>query len=213
MKRILCLVLLLLGSVSLRAQIPFDLETGDLLFQVNGSSSYTEAIKSVTSGIKGLEFSHVGVAYVEDGEVYVLEAVPYGVVKSSLDKFFRQSKLYEGNPMVVVGRLKPRFRKCIPAAIERIDTLLGKRYDYVFTPGDDTYYCSELIQVSYLKSNGKPIFKSHPMTFKDKKTGETSPLWEKHFQMHKHEIPEGVPGTNPGDMSRSRAIEIVHRYF
>lgn len=114
---------------------------------------------------------------------------------------------------MVVGRLKPRLQKNIPAAIERIKKLLGKRYDYVFNPDDDTYYCSELIYVSYLRPDGKPIFRMKPMTFRDKTTGETSPLWIEHFKRFKCDIPEGVPGTNPGDMSRSKAIRIVHRYF
>ena len=212
MKRILFLLLLFAAATGF-AREPFRLETGDLLFQVHGRSANTEAINNGTSGIGQLEFSHVGVAYIEDGETYVLEAVPYGVVKSRLDKFFRSSQLADGKPVVVVGRLKPRLQKNIPAAIERIKKLLGKRYDYVFDPDDDTYYCSELIYVSYLRPDGKPIFRMKPMTFRDKTTGETSPLWIEHFKRHKCDIPEGVPGTNPGDMSRSKAIRIVHRYF
>ena len=67
MKRIL-FILLLFAAATGFAREPFRLETGDLLFQVNGRSAYTEAIKNVTSGIGQLEFSHVGVAYIEDGE-------------------------------------------------------------------------------------------------------------------------------------------------
>ena len=130
MKKILFILLLLTVAPGF-AQETFRLETGDLLFQVNGRSAYTDAIKNVTSGIGQLEFSHVGVAYVENGETYVLEAVPYGVVKSKLDKFFRNSQLIDGKPVVVVGRLKPRLQKNIPAAIERIKKLLGKRPQFV----------------------------------------------------------------------------------
>lgn len=210
--RSLLLLLLLWSGVSF-AQKPFDLQTGDLLFQVSGSNDYTSAIKEVTSGIRGLEFTHVGVAYVEADSVFVLEAIPYGVMKTPLDRFFRHSQLRDGNPSVVVGRLKPRFQPAIPLAIEKIKTLLGKRYDYLFTPNDEVYYCSELIYVSYLKSNGKPIFKMHPMTFRDQKTKQTTALWKAHFERHKAPVPEGVPGTNPGDMSRSEALRIVHSYF
>ena len=212
MKKIALIITLLAVGWECFAQKPFPLETGDLLFQVTGRSAYTEAISSVTRGIKELNFTHVGVAYVENGKTYVLEAVPYGVVKSPLEKFFRDAQKSDGNP-VVVGRLKPRLRRCIPAAIEKIKTLLNKRYDFVFDPDDDDYYCSELIYVSYLKPNGKPIFKMKPMTFRDKQTGEISTLWVEHFKRYKCEIPEGVPGTNPGDMSRSKAIRILHHYF
>ena len=66
MKKILFILLLLTVAPGF-AQETFRLETGDLLFQVNGRSAYTDAIKNVTSGIGQLEFSHVGVAYVENG--------------------------------------------------------------------------------------------------------------------------------------------------
>lgn len=213
MKRILIVAIFVFSCITAQSQLPFDLQPGDLLFQVNGSSSYTDAIRNVTSGVDGLNFTHVGVALVENGEAYVLEAVPYGVVKSKIDKFFKQSMMHEGNPVVAVGRLKPRYQKIIPDAVAHIELLLGKRYDFLFKPDDDTYYCSEIIYISYLKPNGAHIFKTRPMTFADKQSGQTSPLWEKHFKMHKSPIPEGVEGTNPGDMSRSRAIRIVHRYF
>ena len=71
----------------------------------------------------------------------------------------------------------------------------------------------EIIYLAFLRPNGKPIFKATPMSFKDKETGETSPLWKKHFERHKTPIPEGILGTSPGEMSRSKAIKIVHRYF
>jgi len=119
----------------------------------------------------------------------------------------------DGNPVVVVGRLKPKYQKSIPRAIEILKSFLGKPYDYVFLPDNDKYYCSEIIYLAFLRPNGKSIFKATPMSFKDKETGKTSPLWEKHFERHKTPIPEGVLGTSPGEMSRSKAIKIVHRYF
>lgn len=213
MKRILLSLLFISLTSTIWAQKPFRLETGDLLFQVNGRSRYTDAIRNVTSGIEQLEFTHVGVVNIEQGDTCVLEAVPFGVIKSKLNKFFRSSAKQNGNPIVVVGRLKPQLQKYIPAAIERIKKLLGKRYDYIFDPNDDDYYCSELVYVTYLRKRNKPIFKMKPMTFRDKRTGETSPLWIEHFKRHKCEIPEGVLGTNPGDMSRSKEIRIVHHYF
>lgn len=213
MRKILLFCLAVAVACGCRAQNGFRLRTGDLLFQVNGRSSYTEAIRRVTTGIDQLEFTHVGAVCIEEGKTYVLEAIPYGVVKSPIEKFFRNSLLVDGKPVVVVGRLKSRLRKNIPQAIGRIKALLGKRYDFVFDPDDDDYYCSELIYVSYLEPDGTPIFKMAPMTFRDKTSGETSPLWVEHFKRFDCEIPEGVPGTNPGDMSRSDKIRIVHRYF
>lgn len=214
MKRVLWIMWLLALSVTLSAQKPFDLKTGDILFQTNkAQTSFVKAIENVTASLDDLNFSHVGVVVVEDGEVFVLEATMPVVCKTPLEKYFKQSKQVDGNPLVVVGRLKRRFWKSIPRAINTMKSLLGKPYDYVFLPDNDKYYCSEIIYLAFLRRNGKPIFKESPMSFKDKTTGETSPLWIKHFERHKTPIPEGVPGTSPGEMSRSKALKIVHRFF
>ena len=50
------------------------------------------------------------------------------------------------------------------------------------------------------------------MTFKDPETKLTFPVWEKYFQDLNIEIPEDQPGLNPGGMSRSRFVDIVHVY-
>lgn len=198
----------------LNAQKPFDLKTGDILFQTNKyATSFVRAITDVTKSVEDLNFSHVGVALVENDSIFVLEAIPTGVSRTPIDKFFAQSKDVDGNPLVVVGRLKPRFHRSIPAAIGFMRSKLGKEYDQVFSPDNDAYYCSEIIYLAFLRRNGKPVFKASPMTFRDKDTGETNPYWKEHFERRNTPVPEGVEGTNPGDMSRSRAIEIVHNYF
>ena len=46
------------------------------------------------------------------------------------------------------------------------------------------------------------------MTFKDS-TGETSSLWVEYYTRLGKDIPEGVPGTNPNDMSREVSLETV----
>lgn len=195
-------------------QIPFDLKTGDILFQRNRQeTSFVRAIMDVTTSIEDLNFTHIGVVLVERDSIFVLEATMPKVCKTPLEKFFKQSKQINGNPMVVVGRLKPRYHKSIPDAIEYMKSLLGKPYDYVFLPDNDAYYCSEIIQLAFRTKNGKFIFKTQPMTFIDKATGETSELWVTHFERHKTAIPEGVEGTSPGEMSHSKVLRIVHHYF
>lgn len=195
-------------------QKPFDLRTGDVLFQSNKArTSFVRAIVSVTTSLDDLDFSHVGVAYEENGKRYVLEAISKGVSKTPWEEFLKQSALVDGNPLVVVGRLKARYRKTIPAAIEKMKSLIGKPYDFVFDAENDAYYCSELIWLAFRKPDGSPVFPASPMTFKDKETGETSPLWLNYFKKRNVRVPEGKPGTSPGEMSRSKALKIVHRYF
>lgn len=190
----------------------FDIKTGDILFQANDAGSYTSAIENTTKDSVNIAFSHVGVAYIEDSSVYVLEAIPYGVSKTPIETFLRKSKQANNRPVVIATRLKKRYQKSIPNAIDKILSLVGKRYDFLFDPTNDMYYCSELIDISFLHK-GKPIFESAPMSFKDKDTGETNPYWIDHFKIHGQEIPEGVLGTNPSDMFKSKSLTIVHRFY
>ncbi|KES12289.1 hypothetical protein SASC598O02_000930, partial [Snodgrassella alvi SCGC AB-598-O02] len=58
----------------------------------------------------------------------------------------------------------------------------------------------------------KKFFPLQPMTFKSKDSGEFPEYWVKHFKKMGIPIPEGQPGNNPGDMSRSELLNIVHYY-
>jgi hypothetical protein len=50
------------------------------------------------------------------------------------------------------------------------------------------------------------------MTFIDPDTHQTFPVWETYFADLGVPIPEGKPGINPGLMSRSNKLDIVHVY-
>ncbi|MBQ4440897.1 MAG: hypothetical protein IJT61_05530 [Bacteroidales bacterium] len=85
--------------------------------------------------------------------------------------------------------------------ITRTKSLVGKSYDIVFLPDNDAYYCSELIQVAF-----GDIFPSKPMNWRDAE-GNLPEYWIKHFEELGAPVPEGVPGTNPTDMSRSPLLK------
>ena len=51
-----------------------------------------------------------------------------------------------------------------------------------------------------------------PMTFKIPDTDSTFSIWTTYYKNLNAVIPEGEPGLNPGSMSRSPFIEIVHEY-
>ena len=140
-KKIILSLGVLLLTIALSAQKPFDLKTGDILFQTNKArTSFVKAIENVTTSLDDLNFSHVGVVLVEDGQVFVLEATQPNVCKTPLAKFLKQAKSVDGNPVVVVGRLKPKYQKSIPRAIEILKSFLGKPYDYVFNYRDEYYF-------------------------------------------------------------------------
>ncbi len=187
---------------------------GDLLFQDLDCGPLCEAIEKVTEGYRGSKISHVGIITKDSCDNYVvIEALSNGVGVTPYLKFLERSNDVNGNPKVIVGRLKKRYRYLIPSAINEAYSLLGKPYDRVFDIKNEAYYCSELIYEIFLRANnGKPIFELQPMTFRDPDNGETFPAWEKYYLEIEAPIPEGELGLNPGSISRSSVITIVHAF-
>ncbi len=192
----------------------FQLMEGDLLFQDGDCGSFCEAIEKVTHGYNGARLSHVGIVIQGgDSEFAVLEAISKGVVETSIDSFLNRSADKAGHPKVLVGRLKQEQKALIPPAIQSALQHRGKAYDEVFNLENDKFYCSELIYFGFKDANnGTPIFQLRPMTYKDPATKETFPIWLEYFQQLGKFIPEGKPGLNPGSMSRSIYLDIVHAY-
>ena len=56
------------------------------------------------------------------------------------------------------------------------------------------------------------IFDLKPMTFIDPKTNTTMKVWRDYYKDLETDIPEGELGINPGIMSLSNKIDIVHEY-
>jgi hypothetical protein len=189
----------------------FRLETGDLLFQV-GEGRMSETIAKVTSGESDINYTHVGIVLVKNDTIFVIEAISSGVSKTLLDTFLLRSAYFEEKPIVAVGRLTQEYRELIPQALVRAKGLLGKPYDFVFCPDNDAYYCSELVEVSFLNRQNIPIFEPISMNFRDV-DGNLPTFWIEHFEKHNAVIPENRSGSNPGDLSKSNKIEIIYRYF
>jgi uncharacterized protein YycO len=175
-----------------------NLRSGDLLFQA-GDSDFTEAITSVTEG----SWSHVGIVEQTSEGIFILEATPdQGVVRSSLQAFLDDAASdKDGHPAVKAFRVTGMDRRGLKEAVSKAGAHLGKAYDFAFLPGTEKIYCSELVYESYRKADGSPFFRANPMTFKDS-TGETSPYWSRYYEQLGCGIPEGLPGTNPNDLSR-----------
>ena len=192
----------------------FDLEVGDILFQDSDCGPFCTSIEKVTSGIAGANFSHVGMVIpTEKRGLMVLEAISKGVVLTPLDTFFVRSFDANNQSKVVVGRMKEVHKALIPRAVDFAKTKIGLAYDDVFNIYNDRYYCSELIYDAFKFANGnQAIFQLEPMTYIDPDTEETFPIWADYFQKLQVPIPEGEPGLNPGGMSMSPYIDIVHFY-
>lgn len=208
------------ASVSSRKDITnlddtgFELKAGDILFQDIDCGPFCESIEKVTSGIHGAKFSHVGMVISNDkAEWIVVEAVTAGVIETPLDTFLLRSFDENNHSKVVVGRVKEAYQHLIPKAVYFATTKLGVAYDEVFDIKNDKYYCSELIYDAFKYANNDlPIFELQKMTYKDPATKEIFPIWEEYFHELNIPIPEGKAGLNPGGMSKSNYIDIVHFY-
>ncbi len=197
-----------------QTEITFALQPGDLLFQDLDAGPLCDAIETVTQGVDGAKFSHVGmVSRVDALGVTVIEAVGAGVKETPLDAFLKRSAMPDGTSRVLAGRIDGVARELIPHAIDVSRSFLGRPYDTVFTMDESAFYCSELIYESFRVANhGEAIFELFPMTFKDPATNATFPAWTEYYADLGVSIPEGAPGLNPGGMSRAPFVRIVHAY-
>lgn len=172
---------------------------GDLLFC---ASEQDNQITDVTQGVNGYKIDHVAIVHWEHGKWYALEAVHRGVCLTPIDSFWqRRSYVIHAQLIDTVG---------VGQSVQRALKYLGKPYDFNFMPDDSAFYCSELVQKCYKDRNGKLIFQPIPMSFHDK-TGKVTAYWKDYYARQGLRVPEGDPGSNPGDLSRNKAIRILGR--
>ena len=187
----------------------FQLKEGDILFQDLDSSPLCDAIELVTPGYSEGNFSHIGFVIYDSLKLKVVEAIPPKVTLTELDDFLNRSKDKNANPKVIVGRLKEEYKDAIPNAVKFAKKKIGIDYDNNFILDNNKYYCSELIYDMFLKSS---IFNLQPMTFLHPETMDTITAWKDHYSKLGMQIPQNKPGINPGSMSLSKKINIVHVY-
>ena len=195
---ILCFVLLVMLSCTTRPDLISQLQDGDLLFCLSSEDNH---ITDVTEGIDGARIDHVGIVVGRQ----VLEAVHAGVVLTPIDSF-----LCRRDSLVMVARLTDTLG--IHRSVERALQYLGRPYDFLFMPDDSALYCSELVQTCYLDGEGRQVFPTIPMSFHDE-TGTVTSYWKDYYARRGMEVPEGAPGSNPGDLSRSSRLRILFRFF
>lgn len=176
----------------------------DLFFQV---AERGNAITDVTQGVANLPIEHVGVYVCLTGRPLVLEAIPErGVCLTPLDSFLCRQISAGGKPLVVVGRVTDDIDR--KRSLARARSFLGCRYDSLFLPDNRDIYCSELVQKSFVHADGSLVFSSIPMTFRDAE-GNIPEYWLRFYARHGRSVPEGEPGSNPGDLSRRPNVRIV----
>jgi Permuted papain-like amidase enzyme, YaeF/YiiX, C92 family len=199
-------------SNALEPSYDFKPRIGDLFFQ-DLLGPVASAIETVTPGYNNAEVTHMGMIIKINEKLYILEAIQPEVKITSVSDFLGRSVDKYGRPRVFVGRLEAQFHFLIPAAIQIALNLNGLPYDYAYLPGEESYYCSELIVDAYkYANNGIEIFPEHPMSFRDLRTGKIPKFWIEYYKRLGIAIPEGELGSNPGKLSLSNKISIIHRY-
>lgn len=169
-----------------------ELREGDLLFCCVESPN---AITDVTTRANGMLIDHVAIVHRiggDDGLLYVIEAKKPAVCLTPIDTFWNE------NQGVLICRVNADVD--IRQSIRRCLMMVGKPYDDLFLPGDSAIYCSELVQMNYVDRQGHLIFDPVPMSFHDA-SGHVTDYWRDFYAGRGMSVPEGLPGTNPGEMS------------
>ena len=167
------------------------LSTGDLLFHVVEKGN---AITDVTPGM----IDHVAIVLSKDS---VIEAVGSGVKTTPLDSLRQQKGYY------IIGRL---HRADPTLSIANARRYLGRPYDRLYLPDNDAIYCSELVLFSMVDKEGHRLLSPIPMSFHDA-SGRITPYWQQFYKEQGMEVPEGWPGSNPGELSKRSEVRIKGR--
>lgn len=206
----LLILFLLICSLSANAD---ELQSGDLIFVVEGKGNFSKAISEATAFSDSLKFVHVGIIEREDNFINVVEASPEeGVRIIPIEKFIEEAPEINGIPQIVIKRLTIDFP--IEEAVARAKSFLGEPYDWWYLPGNGKMYCSELVYESFLDSEGNHIFIAQPMNFRSS-DGNIPQFWNELFSELGQPIPEGIEGTNPSDLSKSSFLQTltIENYF
>ncbi len=181
------------------------LRDGDLMFC---ASRKPDAITDVTHGIDEMGINHLAIFHKDKNGSYAIEAIHKGVCINPIDSFINANKGRGDNRQIIIGRIKHDsidISKSISNALKYI----GRPYDFYFEPGDSAIYCSELIQISFVDHNGRLLFHTIPMSFHDK-SGEITTFWKDYYSKAGITVPEGAPGSNPGELSREKIIKMLY---
>lgn len=180
------------------------LQEGDLLFSCSDGGN---AITDVTNGVGDLPIDHVAIVHRiggADGPLFVIEAIKPAVCITPIDTFTAN------NPSpVIIGRVTVDID--VRASVHNALSMVGKPYDDLFLPGDSAVYCSELVQMSYVDKAGNLIFSPVPMSFHDASLNVTE-YWLEFYARRGMQVPEGDPGSNPGELSRREQVSIIGKY-
>ena len=185
------------------------LKHGDLIFSQLGTDE--NAISAVTRGLRGARLNHMGVVLKNNFGWFVLEAFPPEVRVTQIDVFTRRSAdPVFGHERYLALRLKVAHAHLIPKAIQYGLAQRDTPYDDLYLTDPTALYCSELIVDMFRSANGgNEFFVERAMSFRDPATGQVHPAWIEYYAKFGMAVPDGEPGSNPGDISSDLRMDLV----
>ena len=173
---------------------PYQPQHGDLVFQSLPHNPVIDAIEGCTNS----PYSHCGIVVRRAKGWFVLEAIG-PVQEKPLNRWIVQGR----ERRFAVHRLKPEFRKHIPAFIAASAKFMGKPYDIQYELDDDKIYCSELIYKGWLAATKESLGVLV-------KLGDLN--WKPH-EMVIRQIAHGLPldrlMITPRDLAAAKQLDVV----
>lgn len=194
----------LIAVTAVAQSVPESLKTfaeGDLVFVAPATEN---AITTVTRGSDSIAVDHVGILHRiggKEGLPYVIEAISRGVCLTPLDSFLVHN---EECRLIIARATGLNIEQSISNALHYV----GKPYDFIYETTDSAIYCSELVQFSFVGTDGKAIFHQTAMSFHDN-SGKILPYWIEHYAQRGLTVPDGEPGTNPTQLLRSPSVKVT----
>jgi uncharacterized protein YycO len=173
---------------------------GDIIFQSSQSEQCT-AIQLATNSI----YSHCGIIFIDEGEVFVYEAVQ-SVKKTKFEEWIKRGK----NEYFVVKRIKNASNLLTPETMasmkKECGKHLGKNYDLTFEWSDDKIYCSELVWKIYQRSLNIEVGKTQQLKDFDLSHDIVK---KKLKERYGSKIPLNETVISPGAIYDSNLLELV----
>lgn len=197
--------LLALFSPAWAARLPpSQLQPGDLLFVSASQAGLSGAINDATARPGQISYDHVGLVAGHGEVAEVLHADQLGSRAQPLAEFLQQAQ--DKQRQVDAYRLREVHDGVIADGIATARGLLGKPYNATYVPNEDSLYCSDLVERAF-RAHG--IFALQPMNFRNPRTGVIAQWWVDFYAGHGMAVPQDVPGSNPNDMARSPALDLL----
>jgi uncharacterized protein YycO len=173
---------------------------GDIIFQ-SSQSEQCKAIQLPTNSI----YSHCGIIFIEEGEVFVYEAVQ-PVKKTKLEEWIKRGK----NEHYVVKRMKNASNiltsEILTSMKKECEKHVGKKYDLTFEWNDDKIYCSELVWKIYQRSLNIEVGKTQQLKDFDLSHDIVK---KKLKERYGTKIPLNETVISPGSIYESELLELV----